>query len=480
MDALETELKFAVEPETELPPLSSVRYGPSETFTMNAQYYDTPDFLLTRSKVATVRRREGGADQGWHVKLSLSSDQRVEVHAPLASPVLPPELRGRIAQAVGTAPLVPVARLTTRRTETDLLGADGDVWGKLCHDEVSADARGHRSAWAELEVETVAADQHWLATVAAEFAAAGIPRAGHSSKYGKAMEPLLTEGPRPATAGSVVLAYLQDEIGVLQAYAGDVRENAADAVHRSRVATRRLRSALRTFAPVFLPLDSVRRELKWHAEKLGAARDAEVLQESLRDVLDRSPSGRVPQAAEKRIFDSLDDSHAQAHAELVVSMSTARYTDLCLALIDLIVSPPFSALAAGDPALLVGLAAASTSRVAKPARRAMREENDLAAWHRVRKLAKGARYAHEALIGPCGDDARQAAASWETVTEALGRVQDARMGRERLGQVAHDAERAGEATTAYDELAALAGAAGATALDEAKGDLAAALAARPL
>ena len=73
-----------------------------------------------------------------------------------------------------------------------------------------------------------------------------------------------------------------------------MRLDAPDAVHKMRVATRRLRSALTTFKPLF-DADVVRPlggELKWLAGELGAARDAEVMRDRVRTAVEAEGGGR--------------------------------------------------------------------------------------------------------------------------------------------------------------------------------------------
>ena len=55
-------------------------------------------------------------------------------------------------------------------------------------------------------------------------------------------------------------------------------------VHQARVATRRLRSDLRTFQPLLDEAwaDALRDELRWLGAELGRVRDAEVLRDRLR------------------------------------------------------------------------------------------------------------------------------------------------------------------------------------------------------
>ncbi|MDN8625119.1 MULTISPECIES: CYTH domain-containing protein [Corynebacterium] len=84
-DQLEVEVKFSVDDATPVPDFSSVEgvteVGSEQRFTLSATYYDTPDLSLTRNKI-TLRRRSGGPDEGWHLKL-LGTRGRREVHAPL-------------------------------------------------------------------------------------------------------------------------------------------------------------------------------------------------------------------------------------------------------------------------------------------------------------------------------------------------------------------------------------------------------------
>ena len=52
---------------------------------LDAVYYDTGDLRLVRAGV-TLRRRTGGDDAGWHLKLPVGADTRDEIRIPLAAP----------------------------------------------------------------------------------------------------------------------------------------------------------------------------------------------------------------------------------------------------------------------------------------------------------------------------------------------------------------------------------------------------------
>ena len=84
-DQLEVEVKFSVDDATPVPDFSAVEgiagVGAEQRFTLSATYYDTPDLQLTSNKI-TLRRRSGGPDEGWQLKLPGTRGRR-EVHAPL-------------------------------------------------------------------------------------------------------------------------------------------------------------------------------------------------------------------------------------------------------------------------------------------------------------------------------------------------------------------------------------------------------------
>ena len=71
-DTREIEMKYEAGPETVLPPLEDLPRVASEAapdeVKLEAEYYDTADLRLLRAGV-TLRRRRGGKDAGWHLKL---------------------------------------------------------------------------------------------------------------------------------------------------------------------------------------------------------------------------------------------------------------------------------------------------------------------------------------------------------------------------------------------------------------------------
>ena len=119
----EVELKFRVHPLFTLPDLSPLASRVDEQPPINlvAVYHDTEALSLFRWQV-TMRRREGGLDAGWHLKLPVSDAHegvRDELHAPLSAGQVgqvPAELVDIIAPLIQDQTLSPVVELRTQRT----------------------------------------------------------------------------------------------------------------------------------------------------------------------------------------------------------------------------------------------------------------------------------------------------------------------------------------------------------------------------
>ncbi|MYS20377.1 CHAD domain-containing protein, partial [Streptomyces sp. DvalAA-14] len=246
---------------------------------LDAVYYDTADLALAAHRT-TLRRRTGGQDAGWHLKLPTTRpDTRTEVHAPLgdAAGAPPDELRTEIAAIVRGRPLAPVVRLRTLRRRTLLVDAAGRTLAEIAHDEVRADLAGADTpadsanpspspdsapapepawtpgpAWTETEVELADGDPGLLDAVEERLLAAGMHRSSSASKLAHALgDHLVPPLPRPpavpASAGQTATGYLHEQLTALLALDPAVRRAEEDAVHRMRVATRRARSALKSF-----------------------------------------------------------------------------------------------------------------------------------------------------------------------------------------------------------------------------------------
>ncbi len=438
----EVERAFELAPGQELPALRGL--GEFREFILEATYYDTRHFALTRAR-HVLRRRVGGDDQGWHVKLpGPDSEHRVEHHAPLGTPRPPVELRKLIELPLAGEALLPVARLHTVRRQAELRGPSGELWALVCVDDVTASSPLAGQQWREAEIELAGGDAGLLDELTGSLAAAGIHPAAMQAKIGRTLGAAIAADDQRAagspTAAEIVLDYLSSQLGTLQALEDGVLADLPDAVHRSRVATRRMRSALATFEPLFDrgAVRALRSELAWHAVELGVPRDAEVLRDHLLSALD---SIGVPADAPQRdeIVAQLNGVHQEAHAELAETMATERYDRLQELLAEWLVAPGLTAAAAAPAVpLLHGLLDSARGRAAERYGRALAHPDDLAGWHEVRKSAKAVRYCAEALVAAFGERGRTHAASWEAVTDALGELQDSAVAREAFADRAGD------------------------------------------
>jgi CHAD domain-containing protein len=443
----EVERKFDAEPGMSLPDLSgdAGSVGEATELQLDATYFDTADARLARHHV-TLRRRTGGDDAGWHLKLPAGQDERTEVRLSLgrATRTVPAALVREVRAIAGDRPLVPIATLHTTRIERRLLDADGNPLAAIADDTVHGQRltgpEAEESTWREVEVELLDGDRAVLDDISGRLRAAGLTPSRSSSKlarvlgdFGATSPPAVPEAmsrARRATAGEVVLAYLQEHVDQLVSYDRGVRSDQTGAVHDMRVATRRLRSTLATYRPLLdrEQTDPIREELKWLGEALGRPRDAEVLRQRMLDLVAAQPDELDLGPVGSRLDSELAGRHRLALVDLQKGLDGDRYFRLLDALDDLLARPPLTA-AAGKPAgkqlpVLVGHIARRVDRAA----RAVADDQTPSArdrgLHEVRKCAKRARYAAESAIPVAGKPARRMVTRMESLQNVLGEHQD--------------------------------------------------------
>ncbi|MEU2311122.1 CYTH and CHAD domain-containing protein [Streptomyces albidoflavus] len=433
---------------------------------LDATYFDTDDGRLAAART-TLRRRTGGHDAGWHLKLPVPTDgdARDELHAPLAD-TLPADLARLLRSRTRDAPLGPVLR-TTRRRHT-LHGADGTLLAEAATDTVRAERldgapgglAGATTAWREIEIERAeGAPASLLDRIEERLTAAGIHRSKDRSKFARALTdtgpppetwPAPDPAPAPGTAGAEVLAHLARWHRALVALDTDVRRDLPDSVHQLRVATRRLRGAFKTYRKVLdrAVTDPVGEELKWLAGELAPARDNEVLTARLAHLLDTTDPALVLGPAPARLRLHSTPRAAGARDRVSAALDSPRHLALLTALARLATDPPLRP-AAHRPARKVLPAA-----LARDHRRlAARLDHALAlppgpgrdhALHQARKAAKRARYAAEAARPALGKPAKRHRKRVKAVQQLLGVHQDSVVAREALRQLAVEAHGAGE------------------------------------
>jgi CHAD domain-containing protein len=464
----EIERKFAVTDATVSPSfagLASVaRVERSPVQNLDAVYFDTPGHDLAGHHI-TLRRRTGGPDAGWHLKLPAGPDSRTELRAPLGDAdgdIVPDELRDVVLAIVRRRPLQPVARITTSRTVDWLFDATGAAIAEFCDDVVTATAGpdGEPQTWREWELELaedadVAPDV--MDRLSNRLLDAGAEPAGHGSKLARVLDTDSVDSdgdgsdgaaePRPPSTDPVHRA-IAEQVDELLVWDRAVRADAWDSVHQMRVVTRKIRSLLQASEASFGISDDawVLDELRLLAGVLGVARDAEVLAEKYQTALDELPDELVRGPIRERLVDGARNRYQSGWRRSLTAMRSERYLRLLDALEALVAAEPEPPAPGEEPAQVsIGSAYKRIRKAAKRADAAQDEDRD-EALHRIRKGAKRLRYT--AAATGAGKVAERA----KTIQTLLGDHQDAVVSRTHLSQQAEAAHTAGEDTFTYGVL----------------------------
>ena len=463
----ETERKYEAEPGVPLPPLDGLPQvaavsGP-EVETLTAEYYDTDDFRLLKAGI-TLRRREGGADEGWHLTLpdetaGTASHRDLRVPADRPGDPVSDELARLVRVHTRGAALRPVARVETRRRRTTLRDTAGTSLAEVLADEVAAQTFGSSttlSRWNEIEVELTGGSPRLLRAADKQLRHGGLLPAEHAATLERALGNALPAAraghrlTRHSPSGEVVLAYLGAQAVSLKSLDPAVRRGEPDSVHQMRVTTRRLRSTLQSF-PAILPepaTEHLRAELKWLGGVLGAARDGEVLSEYVQTRLASVPAELVMGPAQARVRAHFAPREADARSAVLQTLDSPRYFTMLDELDQLLGDPPLTA-AAAEPAgeLLPRAVAQAYRRTARRMRRARRAPVGTArdvALHATRKAATRVRYAAEATQPVSGKRARRLAKRMQAMQSILGNHQDAVNARAVAREIGVRAYLAGE------------------------------------
>jgi len=436
----EREVKMIVPDSFELPDLhdavAGAMLGEVEERVIDDTYYDTPDLRLARWG-CTLRHRSG---DGWTVKIPGPSKgiilDREEV-AVSGDPGIPPSRAVALVSSLTRGVAVEeVAKVRTRRLYRRWLTDDGAVVAELAADDVCGSRPdGGEVVFREIEVELAPdADGRLLDEVVTRLTAAKRSTERPIPKLVRVLGPAamrppdveVTPLPAKPTARQVIEAAFASSVTrlLLQLPAARLGTD-PEGVHQARVASRRMRSDLKTFEPLLDPAwsTSLGAELRWLIDELGAVRDADVLGAKLRDLIARHPE--IDPDAARRVLHQLQLKRRRDRRRLVRHLGEQR----AMQLFDHLVA------AAAEPA--------TVSRADRPARDVMpklvrkrwkrldraigRLGSHPAAeeLHAVRILAKRVRYATEAVAPAAGKQARKFADDAARIQDALGELNDA-------------------------------------------------------
>ena len=459
--AIEREIKLTADVDLVLPDLvdvlPGVTIGQASMVQLDAIYYDTPTLSMARSGV-TLRARTGEPGPTWTLKVPVPSTgpalSRYEYT--FDDPLGPVPLRARQAALsyVRSQSLDPVVRLHTERRQFSL-EVGGETFARVCDDlVVSEEGAEPDTSFREIEVEFVA---ERVKSRAVEAIRSCLRAAGCRDDEPPVAKAIRALGPRAFEASDVTVAPIdkrattmmllqyivaQSLAPLIEHHAGVWLGEDAEELHQFRVAARRLRSDLRTFAPL---LDRnwtswLRDELAWLGGEVGMGRDTDVLSAHLRSRMATLP----PDDADSvdRLLQRLVDTAIEGRQHVMAALSSDRY----VVLLDVLVAAAHKPQFATEPP---GVAEHAARRnivdlVEKPWRRlsravdALQSDSPDAALHEVRIRAKRARYAVEAVAPLFGKEARRLASRIAEVQSVLGDHQDTTVAEAWLRQAAKD------------------------------------------
>ncbi|WP_037356630.1 CYTH and CHAD domain-containing protein [Amycolatopsis orientalis] len=433
MKSAESGRKYELSLTARVPQLAGKGIGqeaPAE-HTVETVYYDTKDFRLCGAGI-TLRR---SSDSGW----CLTVPGREPQFAHDDDPKPPASITALVRAYTLGRKVRPVAQLRTDRFTHRLTDASGTTLATLADDHVTGEFLGGQALrldrWRELDVELAADSAPELLD---RLDRTLRKRGAEDARWPSKLQRLLgAETGRASGPDEVLRAYLSEQFERLRRADLGFRAGADDSVHQLRVAARKLRSALQTFGSLAgkKKAKAVAAELKWLGGELAPARDAEVSQARLETCLDEVPSELVFGPLRQYLTRDFARTSQTELVRATEALSSNRYLTL-LQSID---------------ALLDTMRPAGKKALRKPLRKTARKLYRAAAateglsgaelekaLHNVRKKAKRARYAADAVRPVFGKKLRAWRKNVKAVQQTLGKHQDSVVDRAALRHLAID------------------------------------------
>lgn len=436
----------------------SLTVTPAGEALMRDRYIDTADRRAWRAGY-TMRLRETADDAEATLKGMASSREGIRrrtewnerlLQASCEALLAAPGAVGRRARALaGRQPLVVLFAIKTFRRRFRLEDCDGRYVGEVALDETSvlADVAAESGVEDIRRVEVEAVDEAAAATLAplveemrlacelgdsqrSKFEA-GARAAGLERPSVAVLPPLSNADRRRIGIGALARRVIDEQRAAVLAHEPGTRlGDDPEALHDMRVATRRLRSALRLFR-AWLPPEAppLREQLRWLAGALGEVRDLDVQIERIEAFAEAEPD-LEPLAALLRI------RRDGARERMLAALDDPRYEALLGALEYLAAS----ATEGDAPALTEApaLLARQWRRFNRLARQLDADSPDKD-YHATRVVGKRLRYAVEFVAPLYGKRAGRMRAATTGVQDRLGAHQDAAVAIEQLRALAGDA-----------------------------------------
>lgn len=405
-------------------------------------YYDTPDLALRRRGVALRLRRQG---RRWLQTVKLAGKSaaglttRPEWETPYAghfdfTPVEAEKIRDWLDQPRVRGRIGPVCETSFRRVTWTFRFPRGNVLLTLDRGWIAA--AGRREPISEIEMELTGEDVAPIFELAAELARSLALPPALLSKAERGYRLHAGTAPVPVRAATMALerdmpsraAFRRIALGCLEHlqhnHDGALRRDDPEYIHQMRVATRRLRAALRLFGPI-LPegfAASLVAPLRDLMVPLGHARDLDVLQEEITAPVVAALPDEPRLAA---LAGHITDRRWSARATAVARLSAPAYGALLLQALQQLHGPDFGETQDSDT--LAGFAAGRLRRLRRRVRRlaAAASIRDPASLHMLRIAIKRLRYALE-FFSPLvrGKALDRTVAQLAALQDTLGQLND--------------------------------------------------------
>ena len=235
----------------------------------------------------------------------------------------------------------------------------------------------------------------------------------------------MTAGGTDSAEGLAV--FMRAQAAVIDAgFLGLGDDPSPEVVHDVRVATRRLRTALRSFSSL-VDLDAesrtdVEEDLRWLARQLSGIRDADILTQNLGQRLAALPDELVMGPVREEITTTLSDARRAALAELAAEQDSPRYRQIRETVSGWRRTPPLTD-DAGQQIEVQGREILARRRSQARQRLATASVDPLQT-HEARKAVKRLRYTAD-VLAPVLPEARKLAKRAKRLQRRLGSHQDA-------------------------------------------------------
>ncbi|MGP0593789.1 CHAD domain-containing protein [Nitrospira sp. T9] len=424
---IEDEIKFRIPSGFQIPPDIG---EPIPTRVFTSTYFDSEQHRLGQLGL-TLRKRVEHAHGVWQLKIP-SGAVRLELRIDSGSRSIPWEFQDLLTAFFRKQEAIQLGKLRTKRKGVRIR-EDSQIIAEVVQDSVALiKNKKVVHSFQELEVELQEGTAAQLKPIRKVLLHAGAEEKPLQPKIFQALHlpyPLALEfSDSSAPPTEHIRERLHSQfLQMLQHDPGTRLGRDSEALHRMRVATRRMRAILRAVRMFFAPewTEHVRQELGWVGSLLGEVRDWDVLLSSFRkNFHDLSIQ---EQRAFQSILQKFEDQRSMARAKLLEEFRSDRYLNLLNHFEDSLTRLPFQL----SPLTITDIARKAFHKV-QDFVNTSNSSFPKAELHRTRILLKRARYALELAEPLIGKRAKRFLEQAKYTQDLLGQHQDALVAEQRL------------------------------------------------